>query len=47
VYLAVLPFFHVTGMQGSMNGPLHRRHGRAAAALGPRRRGAVHRSATA
>ncbi len=22
VYLAVLPFFHVTGMQGSMNGPL-------------------------
>ena len=23
VYLAVLPFFHVTGMQGSMSGPLH------------------------
>jgi fatty-acyl-CoA synthase len=23
VYLSVLPFFHVTGMQGSMNGPLY------------------------
>ncbi|HEX6634462.1 MAG TPA: long-chain fatty acid--CoA ligase [Usitatibacter sp.] len=23
VYLAVLPFFHVTGMQGSMNGPIY------------------------
>jgi fatty-acyl-CoA synthase len=23
VVLAVLPFFHVTGMQGSMNGPIH------------------------
>ena len=38
---AVLPLFHVTGMPGSMNGPLYRRrHHRAAAALGPRRRGA-------
>jgi fatty-acyl-CoA synthase len=45
VALSVLPFFHVTGMQAQHErAAAIRRHRGAAAALGPRRRGAVHRA---